>query len=62
MAERDSLIKWLEQAKREMECHAAWWEEMPETWCKARARQARDMVNDLHLVIKEAKGPQVTSE
>lgn len=61
MGEKENLVKWLELAKNEIECHAQWWNEMPESYCKARARQATSMVNDLHLVIKEARSPEITS-
>jgi hypothetical protein len=59
VSEKEHLVQWLEQAKREIECHAEWWGEMLDPWCKARERQARDMANDLNLVIKEAKSPEV---
>jgi hypothetical protein len=59
VSEKEHLVQWLEQAKREIECHAEWWGEMSDTWAKVRAQQARDMANDLNLVIKEAKSPEV---
>lgn len=55
MSEKENVVEWLRRAKQEIEFHAEW-ERMPESWAKARARQARDMASDIETVIQKQNG------